>query len=422
MFGLTLLRARVVLCCVTFGFSIPIDRAGQAIGDNLSGIVQDSAGKPLSGAMVKVYASRPIQSSPTVVTILHPDCQLMSETDEQGRFEMQGITDDHQVMLVVWKTDHLISRTGYVSSTSEKIVIGLRAISEGNLPGRITGKICDSEDQPIANAVVGYGDAYASAKPVAVMTDSKGQFSLPSEARSFPVSLTAVIPKIGLRELRLHSPAQMTPQNSWTILPSVTVTGRIIDGQGAVPNYSVCVSTASSYGPNLLLTAATDSEGRFSIGGVPEGPDGLGRELEYCLFGDIAQANKQGHLETKRFDAGNNGEVLDFGDMRLGPVTSLTLKLQCNEAKLDSTKPGNNRSGIVVSLRQQCKSVFVQLNDDGVAKLENIPCEPLLIRIQGIGPYRFSDSNKYQRTFSDNEFYVRPLSQTELVVQMDKVK
>lgn len=335
---------------------------------------------------------------------------------------MKGITEGHQVMLVVWKTDHLISRTGYVSSTSGKIEVGLRTVSEVKLSGRLTGKICDAKDQPFANAVVGYEDAYASLKPVAVMTDAKGQFSLPSEGNSYPVSLTAVIPQIGLRELRLHSNAQLTPRNSWTILPSVTVTGRVVDDQGAVRNYNVCVSTASSYGPRLLLTAATDPEGRFSIAGVPEGSDGLGRELEYCLFGDIAQGNSRGHLETKRFDAGNNGEVLDFGDMRLGPVTNLTLKLQCNGAKLETTKTNNNGSRVVMSLRQQCKSLFVPISEDGLAKLENIPCEPMLIRIEAVGPYRLSDSNNYQRNFSDNEFYFLPQSQTELVVQMDKVK
>jgi hypothetical protein len=298
-------------------------------------------------------------------------------------------------------------------------VVGLRAVSEVNLSGRITGKICDSQEHPIANAVVGYEDAYASAKPVAVMTDAKGQFSLPSETKSSPVSLSAVIPQIGLRELRLHSAGQLTPRNSWTVLPSVTVTGRIIDGQGAVPSYNVCVSTASSYGPRLLLTAATDSDGRFSIGGVPEGSDGLGRELEYCLFGDIAQANKRGHLETKRFDAGNNGEVLDFGDMQLGPVTDLTLKLQWNGTKPETTKLNNNRAGVVVSLRQQCKSIYVQINEEGLAKLENIPCEPPLFRVEDIGPYRYSDSNPFQRDFSHNGFYFLPQPQTELIVQMD---
>ena len=417
MFGLLILRIRMMLCYLVIGFTLLCDRSDQSFGEDLVGLVQDSTGKPVSNVSVRVYASRPLNMSPTVVTILHPDCRLTSESDEHGRFEIKGISDGHQVMLVVWKTGHLISRTGYVSASTENIVVAIRTAAETKLPGWIRGKISDSNSQPIANAVVGYDDAYAAAKPIAVMTDAAGEFSLPSEGNSYPVSLTAVIPQIGLRELRLHSPRPMGPQSSWTILPSVTVTGQIIDEQGAVPNYNVCISTASSYGPRILLTAATNSEGRFTINGVPEGPDGLGRELEYCLFGDLSQANKRGHLMTKRFDAGNNGEVLDFGDMRLGPVTNMTLRLELNGAKLD-----RNRAKVTISLRQQCKVLYIPINEDGLVKLENLPCEPLQFRLDGVGPFRYSDSNNYQPDFTESGFYFVPNSQTELVVQMDQMR
>ena len=419
MFSLLLPHIRKVFCYLAIGIASGMfhDRSNQSFGDNLAGLVQDTAGKPISNVSVRVYASRPINSSPTVVTILHPDCQLMAESDEHGRFEIKGITDGHQVMLVVWKTGHLISRTGYVSSTTENIVVVIRDIAETKLSGRIKGKISDADGQPIANAVVGYDDAYVAAKPIAVMTDATGQFSLPSEENSFPITLTAILPEIGLRELRLHSPKQIGPQDSWTILPSVTVSGRIIDDQGGVPRYNVCVSSASSYGPNILLTAATDSEGLFIINGVPEGPDGLGRELEYCLFGDLSQANHRGHLATKRFDAGNNGEVLDFGDMRLGQITNMTLKLQLNGAKLQ-----DNRAAVQISLRQRGKVLLVPINNDGSAKLENLPCEPLKFQLVNVSPFRYSDSNKYQPVFDDGSFYFNPKSQTELLVEMDQVK
>jgi hypothetical protein len=406
-----------MVCYLAIGFSLSHDRTGQVLGDNVVGLVQDSAGNPVSDVRVRVYASRPIDSSPTVVTILHPDCQLSSNSDGQGRFEIKGISDGHEVMLVAWKTGHLIGRTGYVSSSTENIAVAIRSAAETKLSGKISGKIFDANGLPIANAVVGYDDAYAAAKPIAVMTDSTGQFSLPSEENSYPVSLTAIIPKIGLRDLRLHSRAERTPQTSWTILPSVTATGRIIDENGAVPKYIVCVSSASTYGPRILLTAATDSKGQFTISGVPEGQDGLGRNLEYCIFGDISQADPRGHLATKRFDAGNNGEVLDFGDMRLEPVTNLILKLELNGAKLE-----DKRANVTMSLRQQCKAMSVPINEDGLAQLKNLPCEPLLFRLSGVSPFRYSDSNKYQPDYSESAFYFNPHSQTELVVQMEKVR
>ena len=419
MFSLLLPHIRKVFCYLAIGIASGMyhDRSNQTFGDNLAGLVQDTAGKPISNVSVRVYASRPINSSPTVVTILHPDCQLMAESDEHGRFEIKGITDGHQVMLVVWKTGHLISRTGYVSSTTENIVVVIRDIAETKLSGRIKGKISDADGQPIANAVVGYDDAYVAAKPIAVMTDATGQFSLPSEENSFPITLTAILPEIGLRELRLDSPKQIGPRDSWTILPSVTVSGRIIDDQGCVPRYNVCVSSASSYGPNILLTAATDSEGQFTINGVPEGPDGLGRELEYCLFGDISQADIRGHLTTKRFDAGNNGEVMDFGDLHLDPVTNMTLKLKLNGAILT-----DKRAKVVISLRQQCKVLYVPINEDGSAKLENLPCEPLIFRLDEVSPFRYAASNTYQAHFTDSAFYFIPNSKAELVVKMDQVK
>ncbi len=385
----------------------------KAFCETVVGVVRDSAGKPIAKATVRVSASRPIDASPTVVTILHPDCDLHTDSDEQGMFEIKGISDGHEVMLVAWKSSYFVSRTTYVSKSTENASIVLRSTAEMKLPSAIQGKISDSNDLPIPHAVVGYDGTATNPKPTAVMTDDEGRFVLPSEDKTFPVSLTAVIPHIGIRELRLHSPRQITANSSWTIKPSVTVTGRIIDERGAVPNYNVCVSSATSFGPRILLTAATNAEGRFVIQGVPEGPDGLGRSLAYCLFGDITQANNRGHLTTKQFDAGDNGEELDFGDLRLDPVKNLKLKLQLNGAKLT-----DKRASVVISLRQQCKAITMPIDENGQATLENLACEPLSFRINA-SPFRYSKDNMLQPDFTSTGFYFNPKSREELVVLME---
>ena len=99
------LYIRRMFCLTTMGiasgFAVQFNLSNRTFGDDLVGLVRDSARNPVSTAIVRVFASRPIDSSPTVVTILHPDCELTAESDGQGRFELKGISNGQPPRLIV---------------------------------------------------------------------------------------------------------------------------------------------------------------------------------------------------------------------------------------------------------------------------------------------------------------------------------
>ncbi len=415
-------------------YALPMAIAQNAI----QGTVTDTQGQPVPDATVRVFASRPCEGIATTIPIMHPDCAIFVVTDSAGRFKIakSELSDGNEVVLVAGKKDFIISRTNYVTPDEEDISLTLRSIKECGRQSSIKGKVVDSRGLPIQNAVIGFDDGALQPDRLwqqstiqyvidgqivtettpgefASLSNDEGEFELPSLQQYF-IYLSAVVPGVGYRDLQLPR-SWSGPSFQWVVQAGFTVDGRIIDRDGPVKDYLVCVSDASdSYGGRRCLIAATRDDGTFVIEGIPT-TNRFGEPPEYCLFGDIKQQNPRGHLETKRFDGANSDQSIDFGDLQLGSVTNLKIKYLIEQGPIN-----NPLARLVLKLPHVSRIIQMTLPADGVIALENIPREVMSFNIYAGQDYSYDRSNPFQPLPDGNGFYYRPGDEAEIEVRLKR--
>ena len=417
-----------VWICLCLWTSLVLLQSTRSEEVNLSGKVLDTQGRPLTEAIVRVFASRPANARQTVVPIMHPHCQVTNCTDKSGQFVLSGIDATHEVILIASKPGYVLSRTKYLPSDSKDVSVVLQSFSESKLSSTLKGTLVDDSENPIAGAVVGYEDTYYGPEPddynhyqkaLVTVTDQKGVFELPSEKDRYPDIFEAVVPKYGRREIRIGDVRDFNPvfARPFQIEPGLTVTGRIVGPQGPIDNYLVCVSPATTRGECILHVVATRADGTFLIEGIaPRDRDG--NDARYCLFGDIAQNDARGHLETKRFDSGLPGQTLDFGDLNIQPVTDLEIRFLVDEGPIKVLE-----TQVSLSFPQLCRSSNpVSIPSDGVVQMKNIPREAMHFDVRAGTNHEYTNDKNLQSLPDHRGFILRPGQQRSVEVKLKSRK
>jgi hypothetical protein len=427
-----------------------------ALGDSIQGKVIDSKGQPIQDAVVRVFASRPKDAKPTTVPFMHLDTKITVQTDAKGEFTLSGFADGNEVVLMAGKSGYLMARTQYVTGEAGDVSLQLRATSELGIKTSLKGTLVDADGQPIAHAAVGYFDGmnsysdntfdptcepdlYCSGRqivvgfsdgqsrfhnfplPHAVLTSEDGSFDVPFNEREFHRMLVAYVPgsgrhRKGIEGLSqfLGGPNKLPDHIQWVVERGFSVTGRIANEQGPVSDYLVCMSYASGHGPNILLVVATQSDGTFTLDGIPTLSDSK-IPVEYCVFGDFTQQDARGHLETKRLDPGQPGTTLDFGDLKLSPVVDFQLQFKLEDGPIEDPE-----AHMFVSLVQTCRILHTKIPADGRVLLKNFPREAVRFLVQAGTDVYCDPANPLQPHCNDRGFYFRAGDASELEVRLKR--
>lgn len=247
------------------------------------GQVQDSQGRPISGAEVDVAAAAP----KTRLSRILPEAAARATTDGQGRFTFAG--------LPAAELDLVVRKGGFAAETFR----GLRlpsnqpAVDLGKIvlrPGAaIRGRVVDSRQRPIAAARIyevedlrrfeALADSLAGEEPAA-RSSSRGDFTLPDLPAGSAVHVLVVAEGYrpeGLRGVRVPTAQPLTV----TLAEAFTAHGRVLEESGEpVPGAKVELSWQEvlpgvpgdlPVGGALYRNSTTDSEGRFTLAGVPGG-------------------------------------------------------------------------------------------------------------------------------------------------------
>jgi hypothetical protein len=349
-----------------------------------------------------------------------------------------------------------------VSGDTSDVSLQLRATSELGITSRfgnktsLKGQLVDADGKPVADAVVGYFDGsnsysdntfdptcepdlYRSGRqfviafsdgrsrfdsfplPHAVLTSEDGSFELPFNEMEFHRMMVAYVPGVGRQRKGIEGlsefiggPSKLPDHVQWVMERGFGVTGRIVDEQGPVSDYVVCMTYATAHGPWILLVVATKPDGKFTFDGIATLSDSR-IPVEYCVFGDFTQQDPRGHLETKRLDPGKPGETLDFGDLKLSPVVDFQLQFRLEDGPIEDPE-----ADVIVSLIQTCRILQTKIPADGRVLLKNFPKEAVRFLVQAGTDVYCDPANPLQPHCDDQGFYFRAADATELEVRLKR--
>ncbi|MEX2577726.1 MAG: carboxypeptidase regulatory-like domain-containing protein [Verrucomicrobiales bacterium] len=227
----------------------------RAPGDQISGVVVDSAGNPVSGAKVKC---------PTIQAPFLD--RMLTETDEAGSFAFKLPPDTKEVRLIAWEGDQ-ISDASIRYASGEDVTVPLL----DNQFGTVVGRVIDGNGNPLFKArFYSTGEELPGVTERSIETDADGRFQI----AVLPESLvTFWISKDGYTKVARQGKIEAGVETDLGDIPlevaNAFVAGRVVYANGE----AVARARMRIDGENQpeLKDLLTDKEGRFRIQGVAEG-------------------------------------------------------------------------------------------------------------------------------------------------------
>ena len=243
-------------------------------GGKIGGVVQDEGGKPIVGATIDL--SMPI-TWPRLAHYVFRAGEM--KTDENGRWEWDSAPKSKgNLSMTVTHPDYL--RSGASTAAGMENVVVLR---QGL---RVTGRVLDSEGDPVEGAVAQLGlDRFGTGEPKTT-TDAEGRFALLNcKAGRSAVTIQADGMAPQVQDVTV---AEEIEALEFHLKPGPVLRGRVVDVDGK-PIEGVVVAPDTWRGYRTLEhRMKTDDEGRFEWRGAP--PDAV----EYSVL-------KQGYMSKRDF-------------------------------------------------------------------------------------------------------------------------
>ena len=223
--------------------------------EQISGVVIDAAGTPVSGAKVKC----PSIQSPFIE-------RMMTETDEAGRFALDLPPDTKEVTLIAWSGDQISNTTVKYKSGTEVTVSLLE-----NQFGTVVGRVIDGDGNPLKEAkFFSTGQELPGLTERSIETNRDGRFRiavLPEKLVTFWISKDGYT-KVASQG-KIEAGVETDLGDIQIEVANAFVAGQVIYANGD-PVARATLGIGGKDQPDLEDIVA-DAEGRFRIQGVAEG-------------------------------------------------------------------------------------------------------------------------------------------------------
>ena len=240
---------------------------------SISGIVLGPGGQPLRGAQVRPNLGQTNNFSWGDNRIFDPLQRAVAETDEEGRFTIEGL---HAFPLYVLRATH----PDHASAMSPAIAVGPRTSVEGveitlGRAGELRGRVADEKGNPLRGASV---SVFLSQGGPSLMYDTEGNPNADTGADgkfeirrlaggSYTVRATSKDREAAVRQDVEVVPGKPGEELEITLGPGVSLSGKVSDESGA----PIAGARLQHWGMgNIQATSGPD--GLFEMKGLTAGP------------------------------------------------------------------------------------------------------------------------------------------------------
>jgi hypothetical protein len=363
---------------------------------DLTGLVSDSRGLPVTGATVYVNTAAPRTGSSPFCPSCYADCGKHEATSKQGRFRVRSMDCSLIFRLLVVKTGCEPTYVDHVDPLRSPIKVVLeKKIALPHGPKTVVeGRVLDPTGRPVVGATVEpigfvtakstmYGNVanYAGVDPLTI-TDERGLFHF--DCMESGCALTVLIKARGLASIAVPSVKAGARAPKRIIMPiGTTVEGTVEDAAGqrlagvTVQLLSTDLETGRFVG---WFDIGTDQHGKFRLPNVPAGQP----YIAFVRMDNLAD----GGIGTVRqpFKTGQNGSVT--GGLRLGtqPAARGTGEGVCTGGK---PIPAGTR--LMLCRTQTGGQPQVVLSGDGSFAFQGVPKEEDMEFVVAIRGYRYTE-------------------------------
>ena len=345
---------------------------------NLTGVVRDNAGQPLSDARVFIHTAEPKSGPDSRGPFGHPDCAKRARTAANGRFTLARLNPELRFQIAVAAPGHQAQLLDDVDPADGPLEIILPPAFPGETSDRrIRGRVLAPDGEPVSGAALrirgitrdggrSWGGYYSGFDNLAV-SDDDGSFVInaiePFDAAGLVVEAGGLAPR-----LFPNLPAGDTV-HELRLTAGVTVTGRVVRDGEPVPGVTLGLQGTSQGMDHYAgdFSVATGPEGRFRFAHVPAG-------FDYHLSGDIGSLGPRESLPSRPVATGEDGSVLDVGDLAVEAGYHL-------EGRIRLTDGSPVAEGTHVSLSRSRARDTVQTETDAGGRFRFTGVSPESVRL-----------------------------------------
>lgn len=349
----------------------------------ISGKVVDANGKNVAGATIQVFAAKEDEPVGTVHPFVHPLVGMKTVTDSLGRYKLAIGTKPVFLRLAVDK-EGLFSTTSPYLEVKESLEwtpkLAVPDAQTGPMPRFGSQAIVDEANKPFPGVLVFASQNHDFAKYVDEIgleanvtigsTDDRGLTPLIDANKQFRMVWR---PGYAMRIEGFFG-------RSEPMARGFSIVGKVVDANGPVDGYVVCVSPQSR---QATYRVATDENGVFRFDRIPLPTQGF---REVYLYGDISQRDSRGWLDTRVLPLPGNEEVLELPEFKLSPSRSLTINL----VNADET-PFEGSLSLSCHLRQSSVPIALTMTKKSTITFADLPSEPLIFYANVVGRFRIAD-------------------------------
>jgi hypothetical protein len=342
-----------------------------APGLTVTGRVFDSSGRPISDATVMVYHAGVLNGYSTFCPSCYRDCGKRTKTDAAGNYVISKLDS------MLW-FELLVVRDGYAPE-----IIKIKDPSAGSAPVAtlklrppnldpshvVKGRVVERNGQVVRDAVVTvvgvedqHGTLYGTfpgLDPLAA-TDQNGDFEIVDEKPAKRMLVTVEARTLAPRFVVLVTGPQ--PQEI-VLSRGAAVKGRLVQNGRPVGDAEIGLIAQLTGGfqqalkivgdPYPEMRIGTQSDGTFVISDVPEG-------VRWFVYPKMESVAPRGASEAKTCSTTKPREIVDVGDIQLGPGYRLQGKVT-----LSDVKPIPDGMRVVLSSMRTMDSQIALLDKDG---------------------------------------------------------
>jgi hypothetical protein len=236
----------------------------------------------------------------------------------------------------------------------------------------LRGRVLDEDGDPIPHAVVepygfmkgksGQYGGLTGFDPLA-LTDEKGEFRLGVPEKGLAVHVRVSAPKKARRNFK--GLAAGPTGHALTLPDGASVTGRLVKGGKPLAGVAVGLAQASRNVETFVgaFQAATDGDGVFLIPNVPA-------DDRFALYGLMDSLKAHGAVAVRPVKTGRSREVVDVGDVAVGPGHELTGRVVLSDGK---PVPAGTR--VLLAREEAWDTQQAVAGEDGTFAFAGLPAE-----------------------------------------------
>jgi len=396
-FALRLACVAAIAMAVAVVLPSPAGESTNKFRPNLTGMVQDANGQPISNAMVFIYTAGPKHGPSTFCPSCYADCRKSAVTGAQGKFTITSLDPDLLFRILIagggWQPQFLSK----VDPALKPLAVTLKPQLGGQTPDeKMQGRVTDADGKPVAGAVInlrgvtrGQGTQFGGnddVDPVAV-SDSDGNFIITSRKPFDAVGVD--VEARGLAKGIFQNLETGGAVHTLKLTEGATLTGRVVQNGKPLVGVEIDMSGANREASAYVgdFSIATDAEGKFLFANLPPRTD-------YVLCGTMQSLGERGCIPAKNIRAGDDGETNDVGDVQVQPAFVLA-----GQIRLTDGKPVPAHEHVQLSRESPWDSSQFETDESGHFRFTGVPPEQvgLSARVPG---YRLSLRNASLDTFN----------------------